>query len=104
MITSQLVENPTIPPELKARVNLDDVNFVPNDALVETLGSTTATPAQVDEAVRINTEARIRALRTSLLLLAGLALLAIVPAGRMPGRVPHDLLPPEPVTATERAG
>lgn len=100
LVSAQLVENPTIPPELKAQVNLDQVNFVPNDALVEVLGSTTATPAQVDEAVRINTEARIRALRTSLLVLAALALLAIVPAGRMPGSVPDELLAaPEPPRA-----
>lgn len=105
LITSQLVANPTIPPVLKAQVNLDNVNFIPNDALVEVLGSTTATPAQVDEAVRINTEARIRALRTSLLILAGSALLAIVPAGRMPGSVPDELLAPEPAGGTrERAG
>lgn len=103
LVSSQLVDNPTIPPELKAQVNLDDVNFVPNDALVETLSATTATPAQVEEAVRINTEARIRALRTSLLVLAALALLAIVPAGRMPGAVPDELLA-EPATAAEPAG
>ncbi|WP_300016683.1 MFS transporter [Pseudonocardia sp.] len=105
LVTSQLVENPTIPPELKAQVNLDNVNFIPNDALVEVLGETTATPQQVDEAVRINTEARIRALRTSLLLLAALALLAIIPAGRMPGSVPEDLLAPDAAGGTrERAG
>lgn len=105
LITSQLVSNPTIPPGLKSQINLDNVNFIPNDALVEVLGSTTATPAQVEEAVRINTEARIRALRTSLLILAGLALLAIIPAGRMPGSVPDELLAPEPAGGTrERAG
>jgi MFS family permease len=91
IITSQLVENPAIPPELKAQVDLNQVNFIPNDALEEVLAGTTATPEQVDEAVRINTEARIRALRTSLLVLAGLALLAIVPAGRMPGELPEAM-------------
>ncbi|GAA2555152.1 MFS transporter [Pseudonocardia hydrocarbonoxydans] len=103
IVSSQLVDNPAIPPELKSQVNLDQVNFVPNDALVETLGATTATAAQVDEAVRINTEARIRALRTSLLVLAALALLAIVPAGRMPGSVPDELRA-APAPATEPAG
>lgn len=103
IVSSRLVDNPAIPPELKAQVNLDQVNFVPNDALVETLGATTATAAQVDEAVRINTEARIRALRTSLLVLAALALPAIVPAGRMPGSVPDELRA-APAPATEPAG
>jgi len=41
---------------------------------------TTATPQQVAEAVRVNTEARLRALKIGLLIMAGLALLAIIPA------------------------
>lgn len=39
----------------------------------------------------VNAEARLRALQYSLLRLAGLALLAIVPAGGMPGRMRGDL-------------
>lgn len=90
LITSSLVNNPTIPAELKAQVNLDNINFVSNDQLKTVLSATTATPEQVDEAVRINAEARLRALRTSLLLLASLSLLAIIPAGRMPNRIRVD--------------
>ena len=55
---------------------------------------TTATPDQVAEAVRVNTEARLRALKIGLLILAGLALLSVIPAGRLPnytpGEVPSD--------------
>ncbi len=90
LVSSQLIDNPTIPASLKVEsgINLDQVNFVPNDQLVVTLENTSATKAQIDEAIRINTEARLRALRTSLLVLAGLSLLAIIPAGRMPNEVP----------------
>lgn len=108
LVSSQLVDNPTIPPELKSQVDLNQINFVSNDQLATTLSGTTATPEQVDEAVRINTEARIRALRTSLLVLAGLSLLAIVPAGRMPGvqadDEPDDGEPAEDEPEDEPAG
>lgn len=87
LVSSAVINNPTIPDELIAQVNLDDVNFVTNDQLKTVLSQTTATPEQVDAAVEINTEARARALRTSLLALAGLSLLAIIPAGRMPGHL-----------------
>ena len=53
---------------------------------------TTATPEQVEEAVRVNTEARLRALKIGLLIMAGVALLAIFPAGRLPDFVPGDIL------------
>ena len=84
-ITTQLIGNPTIPKELKAQVDLDNVTFVSNDRLKEVLEGTTATSEQVDEAVRINTEARLRCLKISFLALTGLALLAIFPAGGLPG-------------------
>ena len=62
--------------------------------LRETLASTTATPEQVSEAARINTEARLLALKVSIFALAGLALLAFFPAGGLPdyvrGEVPRS--------------
>jgi MFS family permease len=91
LITAGLVNNDTIPAELKSQVNLDSVNFVTNDHLKDVLSGTTATPEQVDEAVRINEDARLRALNVSLLGLAGIALLAIIPAGRMPNFRPGDI-------------
>jgi hypothetical protein len=51
------------------------------------MASTTATPEQIAEAVRINIDARQRALELSFLLLGGVALLVIVPVGRLPGYV-----------------
>jgi hypothetical protein len=49
----------------------------------------------VAEAVRVNTESRLTALKIGLLILAGLALLAIIPAGRLPSYRPGEL-PSEP--------
>jgi len=65
--------------------------------LTNTIG---ANPEEVAKAVLINTEARLRALKISLLGLAFLALLAIVPAGRMPGFREGDL----PVGYPDQAG
>jgi MFS family permease len=84
-IERSLVDNPTIPPELIKQVDLDRATFVSNARLKDVMAGTTATQAQVDEAVRINTDARLRALKLSFLLLAGVALMAIVPTRRLPG-------------------
>lgn len=82
-----LVHNPLIPDELKAEFNLNDVPFVSNDRLLEALADTSATAEQVTEAVRINTESRLIALKISFFTLAGFALLAFFPAGALPREV-----------------
>jgi MFS family permease len=84
-ITTKLSDNPVIPKELKAQVGLEDVTFVSNDRLLEVLAGTTATADQVAEAMRINTQARLWSLKVCLLVLTGLALVAIFPAGALPG-------------------
>jgi hypothetical protein len=70
------------------------VNFVSNDELREVLDTTTATPEQIDEAVRVNEDTRLTTLKYGLLLLAALSATAIVPAGRLPnyrpGEIPED--------------
>ena len=48
-------------------MNLDSINFVSNDRLRSVMERTSATPRQVEEAVRVNTEARLRALRIGML-------------------------------------
>ncbi|HEY2474707.1 MAG TPA: MFS transporter [Candidatus Cybelea sp.] len=88
LISSNLSGNTIITPGLQSQLNFDNVNFITNDQLSAVLSKRAATPEQISEAVRINSEVRLRALRTTLLLLGALALLAIVPAGRMPGRAP----------------
>lgn len=87
-IAAGLTDHPTLPPELQARFPLDTVNFVTNERLADVLSTTTdASTAQIQEAVIVNELARLQALKVSLLVLAGIALLAIVPAGRMPAEM-----------------
>jgi len=91
VILGNLAANPKLTPELQSQVDLDSINFVSNDQLREVMQRTTATPQQVEEAVRVNTDARLRALKIGLLVMAGLALLTIIPAGKLPKYVPGEI-------------
>ncbi|MDT3685992.1 MAG: MFS transporter [Pseudorhodoplanes sp.] len=82
---------PKLTPELQAQVDLDNINFVSNDRLQTVLAGTTASPAQVAEAVRVNTESRLLALKIALLILAGLSMLAIFPASQLPNYIPGEI-------------
>lgn len=99
LIATSVEESTAIPPDLVDEIvdelELDDVDFIPNDELEEALDETTATPHQADEVVRINTEARLEALKICFQVLAGLALLGILPAGGLPPYRPGEV-PPEP--------
>lgn len=95
-------DNPVIPQALAAEVDLDNITFVSNDRLLDVLKRTTATQEQIAEAMRINTEARLRALKIGLLVMAGLALLALIPAGRLPDYRPGEL-PSNPPDTTDPA-
>jgi len=64
--------------------NFDRVDFITNVQLTSTLADTSATAEQIAEVVRINEDARVRALKASFLLLALICLLAIFPAMRLP--------------------
>jgi hypothetical protein len=99
MILRNRVDHPVIPPECKRtelaqRFALDDINFISNAQLLERLPPTPATPEPVEEAVRINTASRLRALKIGFLVLSGLALLAIFPCRWLPdyrpGAIPSD--------------
>ena len=92
-VMSSLTANPVIPTELKQQVNLDNINFLSNDRLKERLQSTTATPVQVAEAVRINEEARLQALRIAFFVLSAFALLAIFPSRLLPSYRPGEIPP-----------
>ncbi len=98
IISTQVADNPALPPALLSQINLDSVDFVSNDQLDEFLATTSATPEQAAEAQRINEEARLRALRASFMFLAGVALIAIVPAANLPNYRPGEIpaTPPEP--------
>jgi MFS family permease len=90
MIISNLTENPVITAELKDEVNLTNLNFLSDRQLKDRLAHTTATEQQLDEALRLNGEARTRALKIGFLLLSGLALLALIPCGWLPDYKPGE--------------
>jgi hypothetical protein len=99
-----LAGNPVLPPEIQSQVDLDGINFVSNDRLQGVMERTTATPAQVAEAVRINTQSRLRALKIGLLIMAGLALITIIPAGRLPNYLPGEVPSGQPPDKALRGG
>jgi MFS family permease len=84
-IHKDLVHNPLVPDELRVDVSMSSPAFVSNDQLRGYLARREVTPDQVDEAVRINTDARLRALKLAFFAFAGLALLAYFPADALPG-------------------
>lgn len=90
----KITASPVLTKELQSQVDLNNITFVSNDRLRSVLEATSGTPQQVEEAVRVNTEARLRALKIGLLIMAGLALLAVIPAGQLPnyrpGEIPDD--------------
>jgi MFS family permease len=94
-ISASIRDNPNLSPGLINQINIDKVDFVSNDDLDELLDGLTSDPSERAEAKRINEESRLSALRISVQVLAGIALLAIVPAGGLPsvrsGEVPADL-------------
>ncbi|MDG4665217.1 MFS transporter [Mycobacterium sp. 236(2023)] len=95
-----VINDVAIPDRLIAQVDLDQVNFVSNDQLRDVLAGTDASDAEVDAAVQINTDARLRALKLGLLILAGISAVAILPASRLPAyrpdEIPEDLGAPTP--------
>ncbi len=80
-----------LPEILRYEINFDKIDFVTNDQLKAVLEQTSATPAEVDEAVLINASARLRALKATFLILAALSLLSIFPSLRLPGYTPVEL-------------
>jgi len=90
-VMRSLTDNPIVNTELTQQADLDSINFLSNDRLAERLKSTTATPEQVDEVMRINVEARLRALRIAFFLLGSVALLAIFPSNRLPDYRPGEV-------------
>jgi MFS family permease len=95
-VLRHVAENPLISAEMTAEVDLDNINFLSNDRLKERFQASRATPEQIAEAVRINTETRLQALRTGFLVMAAVALMAIVPCGWLPDYRPSEIPSGEP--------
>lgn len=90
-VTQSVEAHPELPPELAAQVDLDNINFVSNQDLRDTLENTTATPEQIEAAVALNEEARLSTLRIGFLILAGVSAVAAIPASRLPRYRPGDI-------------
>jgi predicted MFS family arabinose efflux permease len=99
-IGNAVLDHPELPPELVAQVDLDQVNFVSNDDLRAVLEQTDADPAQIDAAIAINEEERLRTLKLGFLILAGVSLIAAIPASRLPRYRPGEI-PADPATSDE---
>lgn len=89
-----VVDNVDLPDSLIAQVDLDNVDFVSNSQLRAVLDETDATADQIDAAVSVNEDARLRTLKYGLLILAAISATAIVPAGRLPDYTPGEI--PDP--------
>jgi hypothetical protein len=91
LIASGAAAHPEVSPELIQKININDADFMTNAQVEAAIGDRVSSPSELAAAIEVNSDARLRALQISLLGLSGLALLAIVPAGRMPGRMKGDL-------------
>lgn len=101
-IVSGVTATPLISEELQSQFNIESVNFVSNDRLEARLTELGIDKVKVDEAVRINTEARLKALKYGLLLMALVSLLSIYPAGKLPDYLPEEL-PEDPLDSDAKA-
>ena len=90
LFVTNAVGQANLPRSLQRQVNLDNVNFISNDQLDDVMAQTTATDAQIEQAVAINETARLRALRASFLILAAISLLAIFPSFGLPDYLPDN--------------
>lgn len=81
-VNRHLANDPAIDTELRAHLDLNRVAFISNDRLQQTLEQSAATPEHIATAVRINTEARLFALKLAFFALAGLTLIGFLPLAR----------------------
>jgi MFS family permease len=90
LISSAFVQS-NLPPALEQEINFDQIDFVSNESLKAILAQTSVAAEQVDEAVAINADARLRALQATFLLLAAISLLALIPSTKLPNYKPGEL-------------
>jgi len=91
-ILGALAQHPELKSSLQSQLDLDNnITFVSNERLKGALERANIPPAEAKEAIRINEESRLRALKIGLLLAAALSLLAIFPATRLPSYKPGEI-------------
>lgn len=83
-VSRELASDPGAWEAVRSGVELTNVRFVSNDRLRAFLDATALDTEQIDAALRINTDARLEALRISLAALAALGLLGLFPAAKLP--------------------
>jgi len=76
---------------VEAQADLSRINFLSNERVKAILEGTAATPEEVEQALTINSESRLRAIKIGFLCLSALALLAIVPCAWLPNYRPGDI-------------
>jgi MFS family permease len=93
-IMRDLNRSTVITPEAIAQIDPGNINFVSNARLKDVLATKDLTPEKVEEGIRINEEARLRALKTGFMIMSGIALLALLPCSMLPkykpGEIPAD--------------
>ena len=94
--------SPVFSEKLVREVNFDNTDFITNSQLKIALGKTTASPAEVDAAVKLFADARLKALTATIMLLAALALLALIPAGGTPDLRKEELTVDDAETSQPR--
>ncbi len=78
-ILGALAQHPELKSSLQSQIDLDNnITFVSNERLKGALERANISPAEAKDAIRINEESRLRALKIGLLLAAALSLLAIL--------------------------
>ncbi len=93
IVAQDALSSPAFSSELTEQVNFDNTDFITSERLAAVLEERGATPAETAAALEIYEDARLRALRTTLMFLASLSLLALVPAGKLPDFREPDLTP-----------
>jgi predicted MFS family arabinose efflux permease len=81
-VNRHLARDPAIGSELRAHLDLNRVAFISNDRLRQVLEQSPLTPEHIANAVQINTDARLFALKLSFFALAGLTFVGFVPLAR----------------------
>jgi MFS family permease len=81
-VNQHLARNPAIGTELRAHLDLNRVAFISNERLQQVLEQSPLTPESIANAVQINTDARLFALKLSFFALAGLTFVGFLPMAR----------------------